>query len=53
MVYDYDTGTEKFKELTDKRAFHQEVEPMRLHRVGSEFYYTGYETKLMSLTLVF
>ena len=47
----YDTKTGVFKELEDRRESHHETEPLKLHRLGDKFYYTGNKGKLMSLSL--
>ena len=51
QLYAYDTKTEEFVELKEKRVFHHEVKPCKLHRVDDLLYYTGCEGKLMVLTL--
>ena len=53
VVYDFDTGTEEFRELQEKRVNHEEVYPVKIDRVGDKLYYTGFLGQLMSLSLTF
>ena len=51
QVYEYNTDKGELRELQDKGVSHLEKNPNKLHRLGTKFYYTGYNGKLMSLSL--
>ena len=53
QLFRFDTVTGQFEELRDKREFHQENKPVKLHRCGDKLYYTGNKALVMSLSLVF
>ena len=46
MVYDYDTLSQEFKEIEEKRTIHREHMPVKLHRLGNHFYYIGWNGQL-------
>ena len=50
-VFDYDTETQELRRLEDKRVCYREHEPLELHQLGNKFYYIGFSSKLMSLSL--
>ena len=52
-LYDYNTGTGEFKELVEKRVYHDEKNPRKIQRVGDESYYTGRMGTVMKLSLSF
>ena len=49
QVYDFDTESEEFRELKERRIEHQEYDPFKVHRVGAQFFYTGKCGKFMRL----
>ena len=51
QVYDYDTDTGYFRELRDKRVSSSQVNPVKLHRLGNEFYYTGDRGNILKLSV--
>ena len=51
QVYDYDSISGDFVELQEKRISHREKDPVKLHRVGNKFCFTGRLGKVMSLSL--
>ena len=51
QLYVYDIERGEFKELQDKRVIHKERSPAKIHRMGSELYYTGSYGKIMRLRL--
>ena len=48
-VFDYNSETESLKEIEEKSFSHEENVPMEIHRLGDNFYYIGFEGKLMRL----
>ena len=53
QIYSYDIEREELKELEEKRISHQEDHPVKVHRVGDGFYYTGYVGKAMEVKISF
>ena len=51
QILAYKTSSEELKELEDKRVSHQEDRPSKFYRMGRKLYYTGYNGKLMSLSM--
>ena len=51
QMYDFDTEKGELRELEEKRVDHKEKYPSGLIRSSDKFYYTGWDGKLMSLSL--
>ena len=51
QVYDYDTQTNNFRELQDKRVSHEAVYSIKFNRLHQELFSTGRKGRLMSLSL--
>ena len=49
-IFCFNTESREFVELEKKRVIHQELFPFQMHRLESQFYYTGLEAKVMKLT---
>ncbi|MEO0529617.1 MAG: alkaline phosphatase family protein [Planctomycetota bacterium] len=45
------TNTNEFKELEEKRVKHREINPVKIHRVNDDYYYSGWDGKVMKLRL--
>ena len=52
QLYVYDTETGEFKELEGKRVSHRELYPAKIHLLGTRFYFTGWNGKVMRLKLI-
>ena len=53
QMYAYNMEREELKELEEKRVNHQEYYPVKVQRVGGEFYYTGWSGRVMELRINF
>ena len=53
QLYCYNIHNNKFEELKGARVEHQELDPTKIHRVGSDYYYTGLLGKVMRLRVKF
>ena len=51
QVFDYNTETEEFRELEEKRVNHRAKRPYKLHLLDEKFYYIDWNAKLRSLTV--
>ena len=51
QFYAYNTKTRDFFELKKKKVNHQEKWPTRIHRIGNHLYYSGYDSRLMRLSI--
>ena len=51
QVYGYDIVTEELKEIGNMRFGHNELNPVKIHRLGEELYYTGKNGSLMKMKL--
>ena len=50
-IYGFDTEKGKWNELIGKKMTHKQHKPLRMHRLGDKFYYTGNLGKLLVLSL--
>ena len=53
QVFDYDTLTEEFREVREKRILRTQSFPVKLERKGNHYYYTGSQGRIMRLTVNF
>ena len=51
QVYEYNFKEDRLRELYQHRIPHQEVGPVRIHKLRDDYYYTGKNGKIMKLTL--
>ena len=51
QIYDYNTDSEKLRELKEKSVEHHEDWPKEIHRMDDRFYYTGRRGRVMALTV--
>ena len=53
QVFYYNQRNGEFKEIEGKRVVHREFDPVKLHRIGSDFYYTGHDGRVLRLGISF
>ena len=51
MLYDYDSKTREFKELTEKVVSHKELKPVKLNKFGKKFYYVGWKGQVRAISV--
>ena len=50
-IYEADIESGELRELVEKRRNHKESHPLKIERIGEQFYYTGRKHTIMRLTL--
>ena len=51
FIYCLDCESGQLRELVERRVYHGELEPLKIHRIDEGLYYTGEDAKVMKITV--